>query len=282
MNFLDKMERKYGRYALKNLPMFIIATYVAGYVLELLTPEMLGYLTLEPYYILHGQVWRLVTWILIPPSSLDIFTIIMLFFYFSIGQTLERTWGSFKFDVYIFSGLIFTVIGAFLLYGMTGYIGIGMLFTTYYINMSIFLAFALTYPDMQVMLYFIIPIKMKWMGALYGVMILVSLVQGNLASRVAIIASLFNFIVFFLISGRFSRFTPHQIHRRQEFKRNVKRCSQRTDRSINVRSAAGRSWTGTTWSFASARSVTAIMNIVRIICSHMSTEGASDKVGMKR
>ncbi|MFR2956557.1 MAG: rhomboid family intramembrane serine protease [Lachnospiraceae bacterium] len=223
MNFLDKMERKYGRYALKNLPMFIIATYVAGYVLELLTPEMLGYLTLEPYYILHGQVWRLVTWILIPPSSLDIFTIIMLFFYFSIGQTLERTWGSFKFDVYIFSGLIFTVIGAFLLYGMTGYIGIGMLFTTYYINMSIFLAFALTYPDMQVMLYFIIPIKMKWMGALYGVMILVSLVQGNLASRVAIIASLFNFIVFFLISGRFSRFTPHQIHRRQEFKRNVKK-----------------------------------------------------------
>ena len=221
MNFLDKMERKYGRYALKNLPMFIIATYVAGYVLELLTPEMLGYLTLEPYYILHGQVWRLVTWILIPPSSLDIFTIIMLFFYFSIGQTLERTWGSFKFDVYIFSGLIFTVIGAFLLYGMTGYIG--MLFTTYYINMSIFLAFALTYPDMQVMLYFIIPIKMKWMGALYGVMILVSLVQGNLASRVAIIASLFNFIVFFLISGRFSRFTPHQIHRRQEFKRNVKK-----------------------------------------------------------
>ena len=166
MKFLDKMERKYGRYALKNLPMFIIATYVAGYVLELLTPEMLGYLTLEPYYILHGQVWRLVTWILIPPSSLDIFTIIMLFFYFSIGQTLERTWGSFKFDVYIFSGLIFTVIGAFLLYGMTGYIGIGMLFTTYYINMSIFLAFALTYPDMQVMLYFIITIKMKWMGAL--------------------------------------------------------------------------------------------------------------------
>ena len=67
MNFLDKMERKYGRYALKNLPMFIIATYVAGYVLELLTPEMLGYLTLEPYHILHGQVWRVVTWILIPP-----------------------------------------------------------------------------------------------------------------------------------------------------------------------------------------------------------------------
>ena len=282
MNFLDKMERKYGRYALKNLPMFIIATYVAGYVLELLTPEMLGYLTLEPYYILHGQVWRLVTWILIPPSSLDIFTIIMLFFYFSIGQTLERTWGSFKFDVYIFSGLIFTVIGAFLLYGMTGYIGIGMLFTTYYINMSIFLAFALTYPDMQVMLYFIIPIKMKWMGALYGVMILVSLVQGNLASRVAIIASLFNFIVFFLISGRFSRFTPHQIHRRQEFKRNVKKVQPKNGPKHKCAICGRTELDGDNLEFRFSRSVTAIMNIVRIICSHMSTEGASDKVGMKR
>lgn len=218
MNFLDKMERKYGRYALKNLPMFIIATYVAGYVLELLTPEMLGYLTLEPYYILHGQVWRLVTWILIPPSSLDIFTIIMLFFYFSIGQTLERTWGSFKFDVYIFSGLIFTVIGAFLLYGMTGYIGIGMLFTTYYINMSIFLAFALTYPDMQVMLYFIIPIKMKWMAIVYAVLTLYEFVVSGWAGRVAIFMSLLNFIIFFFSTRNFKRYSPHEIHRRQQFK----------------------------------------------------------------
>lgn len=221
MNFLDKMERKYGRYALKNLPMFIIATYVAGYVLELLTPEMLGYLTLEPYYILHGQVWRLVTWILIPPSSLDIFTIIMLFFYFSIGQTLERTWGSFKFDVYIFSGLIFTVIGAFLLYGMTGYIGIGMLFTTYYINMSIFLAFALSYPNMQVMLYFFIPIKMKWMGILYGFFIVYSFVKSSWVGKVAIIASLLNFIVFFLMTRDYRRVSPKEIRRKQNFKRQM-------------------------------------------------------------
>lgn len=221
MNFLDKMERKYGRYALKNLPMFIIATYVAGYVLELLTPEMLGYLTLEPYYILHGQVWRLVTWILIPPSSLDIFTIIMLFFYFSIGQTLERTWGSFKFDVYIFSGLIFTVIGAFLLYGMTGYIGIGMLFTTYYINMSIFLAFALSYPNMQVMLYFFIPIKMKWMGILYGFFIVYSFVKSSWVGKVAIIASLLNFIVFFLMTRDYRRVSPKEIRRKQDFKRQM-------------------------------------------------------------
>ena len=230
MNFLNKMERKFGRYAIHNLSAYIIALYVAGYLLYFFAPaSIFRYLTLEPYYILHGQIWRLVTWILSPPESPGIFTIIMLFFYYSLGTSLEQTWGAFRYNVYIFMGMISTVLGAFLLYVILhvvygGNVVFGSaLFSTYYINMSIFLAFALTYPDMQVMLYFIIPIKMKWMGALYGVMILVSLVQGNLASRVAIIASLFNFIVFFLISGRFSRFTPHQIHRRQEFKRNVKK-----------------------------------------------------------
>lgn len=230
MNFLNKMERKFGRYAIHNLSAYIIALYVAGYLLYFFAPaSIFSYLTLEPYYILHGQIWRLVTWILIPPESPGIFTIIMLFFYYSLGTSLEQTWGAFRYNVYIFMGMISTVLGAFLLYVILhvvygGNVVFGSaLFSTYYINMSIFLAFALTYPDMQVMLYFIIPIKMKWMGALYGVMIFVSLIQGNLASRVAIIASLFNFIVFFLISGRFSRFTPHQIHRRQEFKRNVKK-----------------------------------------------------------
>ena len=96
MNFLDKMERKYGRYALSHLTMYIIVTYIAGYIIQIAAPIMRQYLTLEPYYILHGQIWRLVSWILIPPSSLDIFTIIMLFFYYSIGTSLERAWGDFK------------------------------------------------------------------------------------------------------------------------------------------------------------------------------------------
>ena len=228
MNFLNKLERKYGKYAIQNLPMIMVFLYVAGYVIELFFPSVLSLFQLEPYDILHGQIWRLVTWVIIPPSSLDIFTIIMLYFYFSLGRSLEQTWGSFRFNIYIFSGMLFTAIGAFILYGalyaMTGsqVYGIGNFFSTYYINMSIFLAFALTYPDMQVMLYFLIPIRIKWMGLLYGVLILADLVRGNWASRVAIIASLFNFIIFYLISGKLDRFTPHQVHRRQTYKKKVK------------------------------------------------------------
>ena len=93
MNFLDKMERKYGRYAIHHLTAYIIVTYIAGYLIELTGTGLSSYLTLEPYYILHGQIWRLVSWILIPPGSLDIFTIIMLMFYYSIGTSLERAWG---------------------------------------------------------------------------------------------------------------------------------------------------------------------------------------------
>ena len=112
------------------------------------SPQILGYLTLEPGLILRGQVWRLVTWVIVPPSSLDIFTIIMLFFYYSIGNTLEHTWGAFRYNVYIFTGIIATALGAFLLYFILGgnILFGSALFSTYYINMSIFLAFAAMYP----------------------------------------------------------------------------------------------------------------------------------------
>ena len=222
MNFLNKMERKFGRYAIHNLSAYIIALYVAGYLLYFFAPSSIfGYLTLEPYYILHGQIWRLVTWILIPPESPGIFTIIMLFFYYSLGNSLEQTWGAFRYNVYIFMGMISTVLGAFLLYAIFGgnVLFGSALFSTYYINMSIFLAFALSYPNMQVMLYFFIPIKMKWMGILYGFFIVYSFVKSSWVGKVAIIASLLNFIVFFLMTRDYRRVSPKEIRRKQNFKR---------------------------------------------------------------
>jgi hypothetical protein len=219
------MERKYGKYAIHNLPAIIIALYAAGYIIYFLMPELLSYLTLNPYLILRGQVWRIVSWILVPPSSPDLFTIIMLYFYFSVGKTLERTWGEFKFTVYILSGIIFTVIGAFLLYFFGHTLGY---FSTYYINMSIFLALAVTYPDAEVLLYFLIPIKMKWMGAVYGFFILLSMIQGSWADRVSIAMSLLNFAIFFLMTRNIHRYSPKEVHRRNEFKRNVKKVQPRS------------------------------------------------------
>ena len=226
MKWITKMERKFGRYAVHNLSAYIIALYAAGYLMELLSPSIFNWLTLEPAYILRGQIWRLVSWILVPPGRLDIFTIIMLYFYYSVGNTLEKTWGAFRYNLYIFSGIIFTVIGAFILYGIlrvsypSSIIPVfGGTFSTYYISMSILLAFTATYPDAQVLLYFFIPIKMKWLGLIYGFFIVINFIQSGWAGRVVIIASLLNFILFFLGTRNLKRYSPKEQKRRYDFKK---------------------------------------------------------------
>ena len=225
MNFLNKMERKFGRYALTNLSMYIVLTYAAGYLLYMVTPQVLNYMTLEPAMILRGQVWRIVSWLLIPPSTQNIFfTLITLMFYYSIGTSLERTWGAFRYNVYIFSGILMTIIGAFILYFVLGgNVLFGGLFSTYYISMSIFLAYAATYPNNQVLFMMIIPLKIKWLGVAYALMILAEMIQSGWAVRVAIICSLMNFIIFFFMTRNMSRYNPKEIHRRKEFQRAVHR-----------------------------------------------------------
>ena len=229
MNWLNKLERKWGKYAITNLSIWVIGAYVIGYLISSIAPALASYLTLEPYAILHGQIWRLITWVLIPPSKLGLLTFIMLFFYYSLGTTLERTWGTFRYNVYIFSGLLFTIIGAFVLYfvnilsGHSGIssLGMGDMFSTYYINLSIFLAFAACYPEMKVMLYFIIPIKIKWMAYLDVAYLLYVCIVSGWADRVAIIASLFNFVVFFFSTRNYQRVSPGQIRRRHNFQKQM-------------------------------------------------------------
>ncbi len=249
MKFINKMERKFGKYALQNLPAIMIGLYAAGYLLTFIAPDILEYLTLEPGYILQGQVWRILTWVIVPPSTPSIFTIIMLLFYFSLGKTLERTWGAFRFNLYIFSGIFFTVIGAMLLYAYY-FATLGMrfrfggLFTTYYINLSIFLAFAVSYPDMQVLLYFFIPIKMKWMSVVYGVLIAYEFIMGNPGTRVVIVVSLLNFFLFFLLTRNTYRFNPKEIRRRANF-RKAMQSGRNHAPGAGSRAGAGRNGAGT-------------------------------------
>ena len=106
MNFLNKLERKIGKYAIPNLSRYLIFGYVLGYIIKFANANLLNFITLNPYLILHGQVWRLVTWIIIPPDNFDLLTLVMLYFYYSVGNDLERTWGTFYYNVYIFMGMI--------------------------------------------------------------------------------------------------------------------------------------------------------------------------------
>ena len=235
MKFIDKLERKFRGRGIENLTIYIIVSYVLGYALMILNPGLLSMLSLNVSKILQGQIWRLVTWVIYPPSSSSTlwFVIAILFFYYPISASLERTWGSFRFTLYILSGMVFTIISAFILYFMTG--GVldlmynGGLFSTYYISLSIFLAYALTYPEMRVMLYFVIPIKMKWMAVFYvlivGQNIISCFMNGTWYVAVPIIASLLNFIIFFLGSNR-NRFSPKQARRRTIYQKKVHVASQ--------------------------------------------------------
>lgn len=231
MNFLNKMERKYGRYAIHNLTKYMIGCYAIGYILlyigQAFGANFFQYLLLSPYHIMHGQIWRIVSWILIPPSSSNIiFVLIMLSFYYYLGTALERTWGAFRYNVYILGGMLCTVIGAFILYFISGPNEMfslinGMSFSTYYINLSIFLAFAMNYPDMEVLFMMIIPIKIKYLALLDVAYLLYDLIRGGWGTRTVIVASLLNFIIYFLMTRNYRRISPQEIHRKQQFKKAV-------------------------------------------------------------
>lgn len=241
---MSKWEKKFGKYAISNLTLVLIISYAIGYVLTWVAPGFMNYLTLDTAAILRGQVWRLLTWLIIPPSSFDLFTIIMLFFYWSIGTQLERVWGTWRYNVYIFTGILLTIVGAFLCMGIYSLVIPDMSsveaawlfqsgawsYSTFYVNMSIYLAYALTFPENQVLLMFVIPVKVKWMGIIYGVMLVLnmftafqsgSLFRGFLVTAIG--ASLLNFVIFYFSSRSHMHLNPKQIKRRVEFRQDIKR-----------------------------------------------------------
>ena len=231
MNWLDKLERKLGRFAIPNLTVYLMICYVIGFMLwnlaamNLIPAEVIGYLTLEPALILRGQVWRLITWLVVPPSNL-ISLVFFVLLYYSLGTALERTWGVFRYNVYIFSGLLFTVLAVFGLYAFY-YFAYGFempmsvlgMAGSNYVTLSIFLAFAAIYPEMEVLLYFILPIKMKWMALVYVAIAGYDFINGNIVTRVMIGASLLNFVIFFLSTRNFKRFGPGEQARKAKFKK---------------------------------------------------------------
>lgn len=258
---MGRWEKKFGKYAVRNLSLVLILCYVAGYIIQLINGQFLDYLTLDPYAILHGQIWRLFTWVVIPPSTLNLFTIIMLLFYYNIGTSLENTWGTWKYNVYLVQGMLFTVIGSFVWLAFLYLTGSDVptdvvavqsrlgasFFSTYYINMSIFLAFAATFPNVQVLLMFVIPVKVKWLGIVYGVMLAYDFIAGGgvysmggytfdvgLINRIAIASSLLNFGIFFVTSRSHIHMTPRQIKRRVEFRQDIRRNSKITKHKCAV------------------------------------------------
>ncbi len=193
MNWLYKLERKFGRFCIPNLMLIIIVGQFAVFAADLIMPDMgiSSWIYLSRDLVLQGQVWRLLTFIFLPPSSSPVWIIISLYFYYMIGGALENEWGSFKFNVYYLVGMLGIIIGAFI----TGY------GSNYYLNMSLFFAFAILWPNHEFLIFFVLPVKVKYLAILDAVLFIISLINA-LAIRdwgtfASIIASLLNLILFF-------------------------------------------------------------------------------------
>lgn len=240
MKWFDKLERKFGRYAIRNLMYYIIAIYTIGFVIDMFAPQFYStYLALDVPMILKGQVWRIFTYIIQPPSSSIIFMVFTMYFYYLIGMTLENVWGTFKFNMYYFSGVLLHVIAAFLLYFI---FELDFNMTTHYINLALFMAYAVENPDAEVLLFFILPIKIKWLGLLDGVIFAVTIIGGYayrliymlspnfymslLANGIILhpvyatcaLVSMINFIVFYIVSRRPRTRTQTQKNYRKAYK----------------------------------------------------------------
>ena len=200
---VDRFCARHPRFGIPNLMLYIVAGNVIVYLLTMLTqakdPNALSFLTFSLNGLLHGEIWRIVTYVFYPGASNAVFLFITLYFYYWIGSSLEREWGTARFNIYYISGVVLTVIGAILASLITGQYDLTITGATY-VNLSLFLAFAVLFPDMQVLIMFIIPIKIKWLAIIDGVIfaaeVVMSLAYKNWIGVVLPIMALLNFLVF--------------------------------------------------------------------------------------
>ena len=241
-NWLDRFCYKHPRFGIPNLMMVVV---IGNALVWLLDQFSVGFslssaLSFVPYYILQGEVWRLVTFIFVPENNSLFFLAISLYFYYWIGSILERQWGTTKFTVFYLLGLVLNIIAGFIIYLILPYPVATI--SMYYVNLSLFFSFATLYGDMQVLLFFVIPIKVKWLAwfdaALFAFDIIRSLLQiltigmFALVGVVAPIVAILNYLIFFwddlmATMGRVKRQTAHRTSRQTvNFKQATKHAQQ--------------------------------------------------------
>ena len=195
---IDKFCLEHRRFGVPRLMMYIVFITAAVYLLRLMdtTGTLSILLAFSPVHILRGEIWRLVTWVFLPTSDGLIFTAIALYFYYFIGSTLEREWGAAKFTVYYIFGVLLNIIYGFLahlIFGGAPYL------TPFYLNMSMFFAFAVLFPEHRILLFYFIPVKIKWAAlaaaAMFAFLIVNDLLAGNYAAALVPVIALLNFFI---------------------------------------------------------------------------------------
>lgn len=203
IDFFNKLEYKYSKFAIRNLNLYLAAIYLVGLVIMTINP-MYYYvnLSLDISKILSGQIWRIFTFIFYPPveSTFLFLSLLSIYIYYSLSRSLLMIWSDFKFEMYIICGMLGHLLGGLLIYFISHQ---NILLTPDYLTFSIFIAFALSFPDSVFLLFFIIPIKAKYLGYLELIVYLFYFIIGSLNQKIAIACSLINVFIFLYITYRF-------------------------------------------------------------------------------
>lgn len=189
MHWLDKLERRFGYLALPGLIRYVSFFMLTLFILN--QSRLLPYETVSMVAprVMHGEIWRLITFLFIPVSTNLLFLIFELMILVMVGDGLEQEWGSFKLTVYYFLGAFATIVIAFFLPFAQ--------FGSYFLYLSLFLAFATLYPDYELLLFFIIPVKIKYLGMLSGFWIIYTIITKPLALKLMAVLSISNYLIFF-------------------------------------------------------------------------------------
>jgi|ETNmetMinimDraft_25_1059894.scaffolds.fasta_scaffold17527_2 membrane protein implicated in regulation of membrane protease activity len=189
LNFLDRLEKRLGTFAIPHLTFVLVMGQLCIFVFGHVDARILDLLNFDPVLFQSGEVWRIVTFLFIPPSMHPISAFFGLYLFYLMGGALEAEWGYFRYNIYIFTGSLATVISAFLAQDAV--------VTNAYIGGSVFLAFAYLYPNFEILLFFILPIKVRYLAMFTWIIYGFSFVTGDWMTRFLVFASVSNFFLFF-------------------------------------------------------------------------------------
>jgi hypothetical protein len=192
--WVDRLERRFGFLAAPGLPGFVTGMTAIVGVLGLVKPEFVDALVLDSGALARGQVWRALTFVIVPPPMAPLWLLLWLALLYACLTALENAWGDFKFTVFLALGVAATALGA-LATGLA--LGFGVPFGNAYLILAAFLAFARLLPDREILIMFILPVKLRWIAVIAAVLTAAQFCVAGLAGRVEIAAGLAPYFLFF-------------------------------------------------------------------------------------
>ena len=199
---IERFCYRHPNFGIPNLMRYLTIANGLFWVLNMINPSFLSFMLFSPALILRGQIWRLVSFLFIPPST-GLLALLVFYFYYWIGSTLENQWGTGQFTIYFFTGVVLTVLYGFVIYFITGK---SVVMDSSYLYLSMFFSFAALFPDMQVLFMFFIPVKMKYLAIIDAAFFLFSVFRASFPENLLPLVAVLNFLIF--CGGELRSFLP--------------------------------------------------------------------------